>query len=177
MRGVSGLVVPTAVRWSDVDAFGHVNNVAVLRLLEEARIAAFDELAVRVGGGPSLLETGVVVARHEIEYRRQLMWRRGPVPVRVWVTAVGGSSFELGYAVGGGEAGGAGAVDGTAGEADVTGYADGVEGDALTSLATTTVVAMGPGGTAARRLGPAERAALGGWTGEPVPFRPRPARR
>lgn len=166
-----GLVVPTAVRWSDVDAFGHVNNVAVLRLLEEARIAAFDELAVRVGdGGPSLLETGVVVARHEIEYRRQLMWRRGPLPVRVWVTAVGGSSFELGYAVGGGEAA-------EAREGGGEGYGDGVDGDALTSLATTTVVAMGPGGTAARRLTPAERAALHGWTGGPVSFRPRPARR
>lgn len=162
-----GLVVPTAVRWSDVDVFGHVNNVAVLRLLEEARIAAFDELAARVGDGSSLLETGVVVARHEIEYRRQLMWRRGPVPVRVWVTAVGGSSFELGYAVGGGQPpeGGSGG-----------GYPDGVEGDALTSLATTTVVAMAPGGKAARRLAAAERAALQGWTGEPVPFRPRPAR-
>ena len=172
-----GLVVPTAVRWSDADAFGHVNNVAVLRLLEEARIAALDELAVRVGdGGPSLLETGVVVARHEIEYRRQLVWRRGPVPVRVWVTGVGGSSFELGYAVGGGESSGAGAGGGGDG-ATGRGYGDGVDGDALTSLATTTVVAMGPGGTAARRLTPAERAALRGWTGEPVPFRPRSARR
>lgn len=163
-----GLVVPTAVRWSDVDAFGHVNNVAVLRLLEEARIAAFDELAARVGDGTSLLETGVVVARHEIEYRRQLMWRRGPVPVRVWVTAVGGSSFELGYAVGGGQP----PEDGP----DDAGYPDGVDGDALTSLATTTVVAMAPGGRAARRLAPAERSALRGWTGEPVPFRPRPSR-
>lgn len=163
-----GLVVPTAVRWSDVDVFGHVNNVAVLRLLEEARIAAFDELAVRVGDGTSLLETGVVVARHEIEYRRQLIWRRGPVPVRVWVTAVGGSSFELGYAVGGGQP--------SADDDGGAGYPEGVDGDALTSLATTTVVAMAPGGKVARRLGPAERSALQGWTGEPVPFRPRPAR-
>lgn len=169
-----GLVVPTAVRWSDVDAFGHVNNVAVLRLLEEARIAAFDELALRVGDdSPSLLETGVVVARHEIEYRRQLMWRRSPVPVRVWVTGVGGSSFELGYAVGGGR--GAGASAGRVCPDGVDGV-DGVDGDALTSLASTTVVAMGPGGAAPRRLSSPERDALRAWTGEAVPFRPRPPR-
>ena len=35
------LHVPVPVRWGDLDAYGHVNNVAVLQLLEEARIAAF----------------------------------------------------------------------------------------------------------------------------------------
>src|SRR5665647_2574121 len=35
------LHVPVPVRWADLDAYGHVNNVAVLGLLEEARIAAF----------------------------------------------------------------------------------------------------------------------------------------
>ena len=35
------LSMPVALRWADLDAYGHVNNVEVLRLLEEARIAAF----------------------------------------------------------------------------------------------------------------------------------------
>ena len=30
------LHVPVPVRWADLDAYGHVNNVAVLRLLAEA---------------------------------------------------------------------------------------------------------------------------------------------
>src|SRR5699024_8939610 len=33
--------VPVPVRWTDLDAYGHVNNAAMVRLLEEARIAAF----------------------------------------------------------------------------------------------------------------------------------------
>jgi acyl-CoA thioester hydrolase len=35
------LDIPVPVRWTDLDAYGHVNNAAMVRLLEEARIAAF----------------------------------------------------------------------------------------------------------------------------------------
>jgi acyl-CoA thioester hydrolase len=35
------LHVPIRLRWSDLDAYGHVNNAEMLRLLEEARIQAF----------------------------------------------------------------------------------------------------------------------------------------
>jgi acyl-CoA thioester hydrolase len=33
--------VPVHLRWSDMDAYGHVNNVDMMRLLEMARIEAF----------------------------------------------------------------------------------------------------------------------------------------
>lgn len=35
------LHVPIRLRWSDLDAYAHVNNAEMLRLLEEARIQAF----------------------------------------------------------------------------------------------------------------------------------------
>jgi acyl-CoA thioester hydrolase len=35
------LHVPIALRWSDIDAYAHVNNAAMLGLLEEVRIQAF----------------------------------------------------------------------------------------------------------------------------------------
>lgn len=35
------LDIDVAVRWTDLDAYGHVNNAAMVRLLEEGRIAAF----------------------------------------------------------------------------------------------------------------------------------------
>jgi len=35
------LHVPIPLRWSDFDAYAHVNNAEMLRLLEEARIQAF----------------------------------------------------------------------------------------------------------------------------------------
>ena len=33
--------VPIHLRWADLDAYNHVNNVEVVRLLEEARVRAF----------------------------------------------------------------------------------------------------------------------------------------
>ncbi len=159
--GVIGVVVPVPVRWSDMDAFGHVNNVAVLRLMEEARIEALAGLASP--GVPSMLDTGVIVARHEVEYRQQLLWRREAVPVHLWVTGVGGASFELAYAVGGGEGGFDAGHDGAP------------TGAAVTSLAVTTVVAMDAGSGRPRRLSAHERSVLERWTGDPVPFRARAA--
>ena len=41
ITGESGLTVQVPPRWGDMDAYGHVNNVAILSLLEEARIAVF----------------------------------------------------------------------------------------------------------------------------------------
>ena len=35
------LHVPVSLRWSDLDAYAHVNNVEMFRLLEDARITAF----------------------------------------------------------------------------------------------------------------------------------------
>ncbi len=160
------MVALVPVRWSDMDAFGHVNNVAVLRLMEEARVEAVARLARP--GEATMLDTGVIVARHEVEYRQQLAWRREPVPVHLWVTAVGGASFELAYAVGGGETGDEteiGTAAGDDGGAPV--------GRAITSLAVTTVVAVDPGTGRPRRLTEHERAVLAGWTGDPVPFRAR----
>ena len=34
------------MRWGDMDAYGHINNVELVRMLEEARIAAFGPPAV-----------------------------------------------------------------------------------------------------------------------------------
>lgn len=37
----SVLRVEIPMRWGDMDAYGHVNNVNLIRLMEEARIAGF----------------------------------------------------------------------------------------------------------------------------------------
>lgn len=41
------------LRWSDMDAFGHVNNVVFLRYLEEARIDFMFTQATAAGAGSS----------------------------------------------------------------------------------------------------------------------------
>ena len=55
------------MRWSDMDAFGHVNNVVYLRYLQEARVDMLFVHAPRHGAEE--LAAGVVVARHEVAYR------------------------------------------------------------------------------------------------------------
>jgi acyl-CoA thioester hydrolase len=83
------------MRWSDMDALRHINNVQFLRFLEDARV---DWLFHRgpVDRNPS---EGVMVVRNEINYRRQLHYRHQPIPVELWVSRIGGASFEVSYEV------------------------------------------------------------------------------
>jgi acyl-CoA thioester hydrolase len=55
------------IRWRDLDAFNHVNHVVFLTYLEEVR----DEWLGRVLEDPTLV-WGYVIARVEIDYRREL---------------------------------------------------------------------------------------------------------
>lgn len=91
------------LRWSDLDAYGHVNNARFLTLFEEARVAL-----MFVGGracGVETFEKGVVIARHEIDYLRPVDYPTGPVPagttpavrIEMWVEDLRPSRFTLGY--------------------------------------------------------------------------------
>ncbi|WP_133885671.1 thioesterase family protein [Streptomyces sp. BK208] len=80
------------LRWADMDAYGHVNNVVFLRYLEEARI----DFLFRPEKD---FKQGSVVARHEIDYKRQLVHRHHPVDVELWVTEIRAASFTLTYEV------------------------------------------------------------------------------
>ncbi|MFE6777473.1 acyl-CoA thioesterase [Streptomyces sp. NPDC057702] len=86
-----------ALRWSDMDAFGHVNNVVFLRYLEEARVDLMWRLAAEAEG--DAFSGGSVVARHEIDYRKPLVHRHAPVTVETWVTKIGAASLTLSYEV------------------------------------------------------------------------------
>jgi acyl-CoA thioester hydrolase len=55
------------IRWRDLDAYGHVNHIVFLTYLEEAR----DEWLGSSLGDPALV-WNYVVARVEIDYRREL---------------------------------------------------------------------------------------------------------
>ncbi|MER7767877.1 thioesterase family protein [Kitasatospora sp. NPDC096140] len=85
------------LRWSDMDAFGHVNNVVFLRYLEEARIDFMFTQAAAAGAGE--FAGGSVVARHEIDYKRPLVHRPHPVTVETWVTKIGGASLTVSYEI------------------------------------------------------------------------------
>ncbi|WP_030911749.1 acyl-CoA thioesterase [Streptomyces sp. NRRL F-5126] len=85
------------LRWADMDAFGHVNNVVFLRYLEEARIDFMFRLAP--GDGSASFSGGSVVARHEIDYKLPLVHRYEPVPIELWVTEVKAASLTVAYEV------------------------------------------------------------------------------
>jgi acyl-CoA thioester hydrolase len=84
------------LRWSDMDAYRHINNVAFLRLLEEARI---DWLFHGPDVPPRRPNEGLLVVHHEIDYRRQLDYRQAPVPVETWVSRLANASFTISYEV------------------------------------------------------------------------------
>lgn len=78
-----------------MDALRHVNNVAFLQLLEEARVRFLSEIdAIGVGE-----EFGVLVARNEIDYLRPLLYSVEPVSIHTWIEHVGTSSFTVAYVV------------------------------------------------------------------------------
>ena len=91
-----------ALRWSDMDAYQHVNNVFFLRYLEEARIDLLFTMGEQMG--VAALSEGVVVARQEIDYRRPLLYHPKGIDVEVWVSDITAGKFVLSYRVRDGEA-------------------------------------------------------------------------
>jgi acyl-CoA thioester hydrolase len=85
------------LRWSDMDAFGHVNNAVYFRYLEEARIDIFFRQAPEEGDEP--FSSGVVVARHEIDYLHPLVHSYEPVTVETWVEKMSAGSVTLAYEI------------------------------------------------------------------------------
>ena len=86
-----------AMRWGDMDAYGHVNNVVYLSYLEEARV----DMLFTLGSdqGAKAMSDGVLVARHEIEYKRPLIYHPRGVDIELWVGAIKAASFEIRYEV------------------------------------------------------------------------------
>jgi acyl-CoA thioester hydrolase len=149
------LAVPVTVRWSDLDAYGHVNNASLLTLLEEARVAAF------WAGGPegspptAIIDAGhgatslTVIARQEAEYLAQIPHHREPIIVDTWIGRMSGASMLVCYEVR---------------------SPDRAE---LYALATTTVVMLDASTGRPRRLTAAEREAWTPYLEEPIVFRRR----
>ena len=83
-----------ALRWSDMDAFGHVNNARFLTLYEEARVAMMFTGARKAG--LTSLEGGVVISRHEVDYLRPVDYG-ADVRIEMWLEEIRASRFVVGY--------------------------------------------------------------------------------
>ena len=147
--------VPIHLRWGDLDAYNHVNNAAMLKLLEEARVRAFWV----PGAGERVVPTAVIdashgaaqltlIARQEIEYLAPVPYQRDPIDVQMWFGKIGGSSAEVHYE-----------VFTPAGQEPQTLYA----------RASTVIVQVDAGTGRPVRLSPETRKAWEPFLGEPLP--------
>ncbi|WP_405090894.1 acyl-CoA thioesterase [Micromonospora sp. NBC_01392] len=92
-----------ALRWSDLDAYGHVNNARFLTLYEEARVAMM--FAGGRAWGVDSFADGVVIRRHEVDYLRPVDYALGrasaeaapTVRIELWVDEIRAASFSVAY--------------------------------------------------------------------------------
>ncbi|WP_327377684.1 acyl-CoA thioesterase [Streptomyces sp. NBC_01216] len=81
------------VRWSDMDANGHVNNAVYARYLEEARMNMFADL---VPSDPrERLANNFVVSEQSMKFVQPLVYSPEPVTISAQVTAIKAVSFSL----------------------------------------------------------------------------------
>jgi len=88
------IVASIEVRWSDLDAFNHVNNATYLTYLEEARLQWLKHVP-----GPWFDEQSMpVLAASEVNYRQSIAW-----PVRLHVelhcARLGNSSMTVAHRI------------------------------------------------------------------------------
>ncbi|WP_194411454.1 acyl-CoA thioesterase [Microbacterium cremeum] len=152
------LHLPIHLRWGDLDAFNHVNNTAMLKLLEEARVRAFWAPATGEDApGTAVLDSSIysgvltLIARQEIEYFAPVPYQRHPLDVQMWFGKLGGSSIEVCYE-----------VFSPAETASPT--------QTLYARATTVVVKVDAATGRPMRLTPQERAAWSPYLGEPLGY-------
>jgi len=128
------------MRWSDMDAYQHINNVAFLGYFEMARVSLFFEHPThdeRTG-----MRRGLVVAAHDIQYKRSVEYGPDPLDVQIWVSGIRPAAFTCHYEV----------------------YDHGL----LVVTGSTLLVPFDFALDRPRRISPEEKAWLQRWTDEPV---------
>ncbi|WP_072690844.1 acyl-CoA thioesterase [Rhodococcus marinonascens] len=83
------------VRWSDMDAFEHINHARMVTLLEEARI----DWLINEGPENSSLITSSFIADVHIKYRSQLRHSDSPLRITMWIAKLRAVDFTIGYEV------------------------------------------------------------------------------
>jgi acyl-CoA thioester hydrolase len=79
---------PIHVRFSDVDVYGHVNNVKYFEYLQEARVTMIRDLVPQRA-------FSVVVAQTDVDYVQPLLFRAEPYDCRSSIVRVGNRSMTI----------------------------------------------------------------------------------
>jgi acyl-CoA thioester hydrolase len=83
-------VMRQAIRWGDMDAFGHVNNTVYFRYMESGRIAFLEQAA----GDLEIKDEGPVLVTAHCSFIRQLKYP-GEIEIRTFAGPAGRSSFDV----------------------------------------------------------------------------------
>jgi len=77
--------------WGDMDLFGHINNVAIMRYIQTARVHFWDQYDI-----PSLpgKNPGPVLASANFKFLHSLVYP-GNIHIKTWLKSMGNTSFTL----------------------------------------------------------------------------------
>lgn len=148
------LRVALDLRWGDTDQYRHVNNVAAVRLAEEARVRTLglpEKPEHFPAGEPPVLAvlgttTFTMLVSQRFEYLAEMPYAAQSVIADVWLSKIGSRSVTMDCRVGDG-------------------------GDIVYFIARVTVVIMDLATRRPRTLTDAELAHLHHYQGEPLAFR------
>ncbi len=103
-------VAEVPVRWSDMDAFGHINHARMVTLMEEARIqwlvmatTLAAEADTPTGSQAELIKSAMIV-HVEIRYQSQLRHDDSPLRIGMWIKGFRSVDFTIGYEIRGAHA-------------------------------------------------------------------------
>jgi len=136
---VACFVTQVPLRWTDQDAYHHLNHARAVTILEEARIDLLFDRAAE--DGLDGFASGLLVAELNVAYRRQVAYRSTPLRIAMTIDETRAASFRIRYAL-----------------HDGPGDTDPVAIEAWTRMAIFDLAAGRP-----RRLDPPERAFLARW--------------
>ncbi|WP_207841600.1 acyl-CoA thioesterase [Williamsia soli] len=88
-------VAQVPVRWSDMDAFGHINHARMITLMEEARVAWL----ISAGEQYAPLIKSAMIVTVEVRYQAQLRHTDSPLAIAMWIKGFRSVDFTIGYEI------------------------------------------------------------------------------
>ena len=80
------------IDWSEIDAFGHINNLAILKYVQAARVKYLEAIGLMQSQAETKI--GPILAATSCQYRRPLFYP-GHVTVHSTVDAIKNTSFRM----------------------------------------------------------------------------------
>ncbi len=84
------------IDWSEIDAFGHINNLAIQKYVQTARVNYLEAIGLMQSQAETRI--GPILASTSCQYRKPLFYP-GQVTVRSTVDAIKNSSFRMCHVV------------------------------------------------------------------------------